>query len=148
MAGRMTLYDIPVSINGARNRYIIRKKGLESEMDIVRLQTIGGPKSPQYLALNSQVKMPLLIREDGTPLPGRGVRRPGACCPAAHLSILAKGGKVISQYLMDKFASRGESLVAATPEARVKEIRTDKGTVNMDGLKVSIHAILLHSEKY
>ncbi|GIL70070.1 hypothetical protein Vretimale_3346 [Volvox reticuliferus] len=99
MAGRMILYDVPVSNNGARNRYIIRKKGLEGEIDIVSPQTIGGLKSPQYLALNPQGKMPLLILEDGTPLPE---------------------SEVISQYLLDKFASQGDSLVAATPEARAK----------------------------
>ncbi|GLC43872.1 hypothetical protein PLESTF_001405100 [Pleodorina starrii] len=99
MAGRMTLYDVPVSNNGARNRYIIRKKGLEGEIDIVSPQSIGGLKSPEYLALNPQGKMPLLVLEDGTPLPE---------------------SEVISQYLLDKFADRGEALVAATPEERAR----------------------------
>ncbi|EFJ50701.1 hypothetical protein VOLCADRAFT_88491 [Volvox carteri f. nagariensis] len=99
MAGRMILYDVPVSNNGARNRYIIRKKGLENEIDIVSPQTIGGLKSSQYLALNPQGKMPLLILQDGTPLPE---------------------SEVISQYLLDKFAGCGEPLVAASAEGRAK----------------------------
>ncbi|KXZ55975.1 hypothetical protein GPECTOR_2g1527 [Gonium pectorale] len=99
MASRPTLYDLPVSNNGARNRYIIRKKGLTEEIDIVSPQTIGGLKSPQYLALNPQGKMPLLITADGTPLPE---------------------SEVISQYLLDKYSGRGASLVASTPEGRAK----------------------------
>ncbi|PNH07946.1 hypothetical protein TSOC_005538 [Tetrabaena socialis] len=35
---RAVLYDVPVSNNGARNRYIIRRKGLEGEIDIVSPQ--------------------------------------------------------------------------------------------------------------
>lgn len=65
----MTLYDVPVSNHGARNRYIIKKKGLEDDILIASPQAIGGLKSPEYLALNPQGKMPLLILEDGTPLP-------------------------------------------------------------------------------
>ncbi|GFR46432.1 hypothetical protein Agub_g8006 [Astrephomene gubernaculifera] len=97
--GRMVLYDVPLSNNGARNRYIIRKKGLENEIDIVSPQTIGGLKSPEYLALNPQGKMPLLVLEDGTAIPE---------------------SEVISQYLLDRFADRGPSLRAATPEARAR----------------------------
>lgn len=86
-----------MSNNGARNRFIIRKKastcgtssiarhppvsphstepynprpqGLEGQIDIVTPQTIGGLKSPEYLALNPQGKMPLLVTESGWPLP-------------------------------------------------------------------------------
>ena len=39
-----TLYDVPVSNNGARVRYIIYKKGLEKEYDILKPDAIGGLK--------------------------------------------------------------------------------------------------------
>ncbi|PNW74809.1 hypothetical protein CHLRE_12g508850v5 [Chlamydomonas reinhardtii] len=98
-ASKAKLFDVPVSNNGARNRFIIRKKGLEGQIDIVTPQTIGGLKSPEYLALNPQGKMPLLVTESGWPLPE---------------------SEVISQYLLDKYASHSPSLVANTPEGRAR----------------------------
>lgn len=56
-----TLYDVPVSNNGARCRIILYKKGIpESEVKIISPMELGGLKSPEYLALNPQGKMPLL----------------------------------------------------------------------------------------
>ena len=54
----------------SQNRFVIYKKGLEDEIDILPPKTLGeGLKSPGYLALNPQGKMPLLVLPDGTPLP-------------------------------------------------------------------------------
>jgi len=62
-ASKHTLYDVPVSNNGARVRIILYKKGIpENEVKIVSPfeSSLGGLKSPEYLALNPQGKMPLL----------------------------------------------------------------------------------------
>ena len=64
-----TLYDIPVSNHGARNRHLIYSKGLQEQAQIVSPQEIGGLRSEEYLALNPQSKMPLLVLEDGTAIP-------------------------------------------------------------------------------
>lgn len=56
-----TLYDVPVSNNGARCRIILYKKNLPSEeVSIASPSTLGGLKDPAYLKLNPQGKMPLL----------------------------------------------------------------------------------------
>jgi len=62
-AAKATLYDMPVSNNGARARIIIRKKQISTEVDIVSPMELGGLKSPEYLKLNPQGKMPLLTVE-------------------------------------------------------------------------------------
>mmetsp|Transcript_26137 Transcript_26137/g.36851 ORF Transcript_26137/g.36851 Transcript_26137/m.36851 type:complete len:381 (-) Transcript_26137:2343-3485(-) len=64
-----TLYDMPVSNNGARCRAILYKKKLpETEVKIVSPGELGGLKTPEYLALNPQGKMPLLTT-DGLNIP-------------------------------------------------------------------------------
>ena len=62
-ATKATLYDMPVSNNGARARVIIYKKKISAEVDIVSPMELGGLKSPEYLKLNPQGKMPLLTVE-------------------------------------------------------------------------------------
>lgn len=62
-ASKPTLYDMNVSNNGARCRMIIYYKGIESEVEIVSPSTLGGLKSPEYLAKNPHGKMPLLVDE-------------------------------------------------------------------------------------
>ena len=62
-----TLYDMPVSNNGARCRILIYKKNLTMGEDIVITppSDLGGLLSPEYLALNPQGKMPLLVTSHG-----------------------------------------------------------------------------------
>jgi len=62
-----TLYDMPVSNNGARARMIIYAKGLDSagKVSIEKPSELGGLKSEQYMSLNPQGKMPLLVVESG-----------------------------------------------------------------------------------
>jgi len=94
-----TLYDMPVSNNGARCRIIIYKKGLtEQDITILHPSTLGGLKSPEYLALNPQGKMPLLTTEHG--------------------AILESD--TIARYLLDRFSDRAPSFAPATLQARVK----------------------------
>jgi len=90
---------MPVSNNGARNRLIIYWKGLENKVNIKSPMELGGLKSDDYLKLNPQGKMPLLVLSSGEALPE---------------------SEVISQYLVDKFRGEGPSLLPPTPEARAK----------------------------
>jgi len=93
------LYDMPISNNGARVRLIVYWKGLESTIRFVSPAEMGGLKSDEYLALNPQGKMPLLWLSDGQALPE---------------------SEVIAQYLLDKYADVGPSLLPDTPELRAK----------------------------
>lgn len=96
-----TLFGVPVSNCAARNRFVIYKKGLEGQIDVQPPKLLGekGVKSPAYLALNPQGKMPLLVLPDGTPLPE---------------------SQVIEAYLLDKYEGVGPSLLPPTPELRAK----------------------------
>jgi diadenosine tetraphosphate (Ap4A) HIT family hydrolase/glutathione S-transferase len=58
-SAKRTLFDLPVSNNGARCRIIIYKKEIpESEVGIASPAILGGLKSEEYLARNPQGKMP------------------------------------------------------------------------------------------
>jgi len=94
-----TLFDKPVSNNGARCRIIIYKKGLVLGRDIVikSPDELGGLKSAEYLALNPQGKMPVLVTSHGN-------------IPESD---------TIARYLLDAFA-KGPSFTPSTIEARVK----------------------------
>ena len=59
-----TLYDMPVSNHGARVRLLVYKRGLEELVHIKSPRELGGLNSPDYLALNPQGKMPLLVEAD------------------------------------------------------------------------------------
>ena len=97
-ADKPILYDVPVSNNGARCRLIMYWKRLEDAVEIRDPGTIGGLKSEEYLALNPQGKMPLLVLPDGLALPE---------------------SEVISRYLCDAHADVGPSLLPAeSPERR------------------------------
>lgn len=67
---RHTLYDMPVSNNGARCRLILYKKKIpETEVAIVPPSELGGLKSSEYLRKNPQGKMPLLAVDSGFSIP-------------------------------------------------------------------------------
>ncbi len=67
---KSTLFDTPVSNNGARCRLILYKKKIPNEeVSITSPMELGGLKSPEYLALNPQGKMPLLSIKDGMSIP-------------------------------------------------------------------------------
>ena len=64
------LFDMPVSNHGARIRMILKSKNLENnEIKLAPPSLIGGLKSPEYLSLNPQGKMPLYVTETGLPIP-------------------------------------------------------------------------------
>lgn len=64
LAVKEVLFDTPVSNHGARVRMIIKAKGLADRIEIKSPDSIGGLKSPEYLAMNAQGKMPLLLTGD------------------------------------------------------------------------------------
>lgn len=94
-----TIFDSPASNNGARIRYLLYAKGIESGFDFVHPNKVGGVKGEAYLALNPQGKFPLLLFPDGTALPE---------------------SEVIAQYIEDKYRGTGPSFTPATPELRAK----------------------------
>mmetsp|Transcript_3116 Transcript_3116/g.9482 ORF Transcript_3116/g.9482 Transcript_3116/m.9482 type:complete len:360 (-) Transcript_3116:115-1194(-) len=64
-AAPYTLYDLPVSNNGARVRQLLYYKGVGPEdVAIVSPMDLGGLRSDEYLAVNPQGKMPALACRD------------------------------------------------------------------------------------
>ncbi|GMH34109.1 hypothetical protein BSKO_01943 [Bryopsis sp. KO-2023] len=94
-----TLFDVPVSPYGARVRYLIYSKGLESTFQIQSPKELGGLKSAEYKALHPFGKMPMLVLPDGLALPE---------------------SEVISQYICDRYKDVGPDFVPADPEKRAK----------------------------
>ncbi|CAB9529819.1 14 kDa zinc-binding protein [Seminavis robusta] len=95
-ASRHTLYDLPVSNNGARCRLILYKKGITtSEVDIVSPAELGGLKSEEYQQVNPQGKMPALV------IHNNGVD------PSSSFGIAESD--TISRYLMSTYATTGPS---------------------------------------
>lgn len=91
-ASKHTLYDVPVSNNGARCRLILYKKGISpDDVAIVSPMDIGGLRSDKYLSMNPQGKMPCLtINADD-----------GACVTSIPES------DTICRYLMSKYSGMG-----------------------------------------
>jgi glutathione S-transferase len=95
------LYSAPsptVSNNGARCRVIIYKKGIEDQVRIASPMDIGGLKSPEYLALNPQGKMPLLVADE----------------------ITLPESDTICRYLLDRFSESSPSFMPSTAAARAR----------------------------
>ena len=92
------LYTASISNFGARAKLVLAWKGVPAtQVAVDSPMALGGLKSPEYLALNPQGKMPLLRLPDGSAL---------------------YESEIIVQYLLDVFASVGPPLVPATPAAR------------------------------
>jgi glutathione S-transferase len=100
-----TLYDAPVSNNGARVRYVIYSQNLD--VDIQPPTALGGLRSPAYLALNPQGKMPLLqlptTDDNSKTLPASAVYE----------------SEVISQFLLDAYCAPG-TLTGADAASRAR----------------------------
>jgi glutathione S-transferase len=95
-----TLYDMPVSNNGARCRLILYKKGLpQEEVEIVSPMELGGLKSESYLKINPQGKMPALASADG--------------------SLLLGESDSIARYLMSTYATAGPSFQPDCPKSNL-----------------------------
>lgn len=107
------LYDMPVSNNGARVRFIAYAKGLDAAglVAVEPPSALGGLKSPEYLALNPQGKMPLLVSDQG-------------------LKIYESD--TIARYVLDVYSDRAPSFTPATPEGRA-----------LDNLILRIHDVYI-----
>lgn len=93
------LYDLPVSNNGARCRIILYKKKLIDQgfVEIRSPLELGGLKSPDYLALNPQGKMPLLVLPSTTG-DGKDNSNPLTALPESD---------TIARYLLSTYSSEG-----------------------------------------
>jgi diadenosine tetraphosphate (Ap4A) HIT family hydrolase/glutathione S-transferase len=89
---KRTLYDVPVSNNGARCRIILYKKDIPtSEVAIESPSTLGGLKSDEYLSVNPQGKMPAMV------------------CSESGMNIAESD--TIARYLLSKYADKGPSFL-------------------------------------
>mmetsp|Transcript_31276 Transcript_31276/g.71888 ORF Transcript_31276/g.71888 Transcript_31276/m.71888 type:complete len:395 (-) Transcript_31276:172-1356(-) len=90
-----TLYDVPVSNNGARCRMVLSwLKVSASEVAVVSPALLGGLKSEAYLEANPQGKMPLLTTPAGEAIPE---------------------SDTICRFLCATFAGRGPQLIPTDP---------------------------------
>lgn len=80
-------------------RYLIYSKDLESQIDIVHPQELGGLKSEAYLSLNPQGKMPLLVLPSGEAFPE---------------------SDTISRFILDEFRSSGPTFDPGSSLLRAK----------------------------
>ena len=101
-SSKPTLYDIPVSNNGARVRLLLYWKGLESAFRVENPSALGGLKSEAYLALNPQGKMPLLVVPSDD----------------ADESLAIPESEVIAQYVLHAYADVGPALIPEDPKQR------------------------------
>lgn len=98
-SAKSTLYDLPVSNNGARCRIILYKKEIpDEEVTIASPMDLGGLKTPEYLALNPQGKMPLLSIKDGMSIPE---------------------SDTICRYLMNTYADKGPDFLPNDPRSNL-----------------------------
>jgi hypothetical protein len=96
------LFDMPVSNNGARCRIILYKKGISNEkVEIISPVTLGGLKSPEYLALSPNGLMPCLsIQKEHE----SGMK---------HISE----SDTIARYLLSEFSDSGPSFLPENPRS-------------------------------
>jgi len=92
-----TLYDMPVSNNGARCRIILYKKQLEN-VAIAPPSELGGLLSEDYLRRNPQGKMPLLTTDCGLNL---------------------AESDTIARYLLSQYANKGPSFQPDNPKSNL-----------------------------
>jgi diadenosine tetraphosphate (Ap4A) HIT family hydrolase/glutathione S-transferase len=100
IASKRTIFDVPVSNNGARCRVILYKKEIpESEVIITSPATLGGLKSEEYLAINPQGKMPAMI------------------CSETGMNLAE--ADTISRYLLSKYKDQGPSFQIDNPKSNL-----------------------------
>lgn len=98
MTASSTLYDLPVSNNGARCRLILYKKCITAdEVTIASPMELGGLKSPEFLKLNPQGKMPVLVT-DGMSIPE---------------------SDTICRYFLSTYADKGPSFLPDDPRSNL-----------------------------
>jgi diadenosine tetraphosphate (Ap4A) HIT family hydrolase/glutathione S-transferase len=100
IAAKRTIFDVPVSNNGARCRVILYKKEIpESEVCITSPAKLGGLKSEEYLAINPQGKMPAMI------------------CSETGMNLAE--ADTISRYLLSKYKDQGPSFQIDNPKSNL-----------------------------
>lgn len=134
--------SIPDDLWHVQCRYIIYKKKLEDKIAIDSPKVLGGLKSEQYLALNPQGLMPLLVFPDGTSIPesevnclswhmfhdGSSMKVPVMITvgiPALwymYLDTFFAVAQVIAAYLADKYCEDGPSFQLSSPEQRANDL--------------------------
>jgi glutathione S-transferase len=87
------LYDLPVSNYAARVRIILKSKVLYNQIERKDPQSIGGLKSLEYLKLNPQGKVPLLLVDGKYPIPE---------------------SDTICRYIIDKYSNNEPSFIPKT----------------------------------
>jgi histidine triad (HIT) family protein len=103
---RHTLYDVPVSNNGAKCRLILYKKKIPpTEVDIQLPAALGGIKSPEFAAINPQQKMPALVRHGNTDAVAEGDQQP----------LCLGESDTICRYLLKTYQDRGPSFMPDDP---------------------------------
>ena len=91
MAADATLYDVPVSNNGARIRIAIYAKGLEDRIEVKAPTALGGLKSDEYVSrgVGRFVSPPLadaiIVADTDSPICGRP-KRPTPRAPHAPIA--------------------------------------------------------------
>jgi len=95
---------MPVSNHGARCRIIVYKKNLPySEVSISTPAELGGLKSPDYLALNPQGKMPIMTTPEAS-------SAGGLCIPESD---------TICRYLLSEYGNVGPSFQLHNPRSNL-----------------------------
>ena len=95
---RDVLYDIPVSNHGARCRLIAYAKKLGSRIEIASPQKLGGLKSPAYVNVFSNGKMPGMLTAENYPI---------------------TESDTICRYMLDKYNEEFPSFIPPSAEQRV-----------------------------
>jgi diadenosine tetraphosphate (Ap4A) HIT family hydrolase/glutathione S-transferase len=100
IASKRTIFDVPVSNNGARCRVILYKKEIpESEVCITSPAALGGLKSEEYLAVNPQGKMPAMV------------------CSETGMNLAE--ADTISRYLLSTYKDQGPSFQIDNPKSNL-----------------------------
>lgn len=97
---KQSLFDMPISNNGARCRIILYKKGIpESEVKVVPPSEVGGLTSETYCTINPLQKMPALS------------------CSQTGLKLYESD--TICRYLLTKYANEGPSFQLDNPKSNL-----------------------------
>jgi diadenosine tetraphosphate (Ap4A) HIT family hydrolase/glutathione S-transferase len=100
VAAKRTLYDAPVSNNGARCRIILYKKNIpDTEVSVVSPMALGGLKSEEYLSINPQGKMPSMV------------------CTETGLNLAESD--TIARYLCTTYQNQGASFQVDNPKSNL-----------------------------
>lgn len=113
-APRHTLYDTPVSNNGARCRIVLYKKGIPTEeVAIETPAALGGLKTPEFAAVNPQQKIPALVRHETTELPKLCLGESDTICRYLVSTYPGRGPSFLPDHPTSNFVARIHDLYMA-----------------------------------